>query len=136
MRRRRWAPTRPESDDLKPACQVAFAEQKHARSACTLCTNLWVYKKVRSMHGTWSGPIVHNSGADECDDVCEGVWLAESFVGFGHKEIVFLCRQDRRQFVVCRGWPQDNCPILSSPSGLWLQYLFELLELLLVSSCD
>ena len=55
-RRRRTSPTRrrPESEDLKPAFQVALAEQKHARSACTLCTELLSLEQKSShrMHGT------------------------------------------------------------------------------------
>ena len=62
-RRRRRTPARPESDDLKPACQAAFAEQKHARSACTLCTHLWGWKHADITHGTLFWAIVHNSGA-------------------------------------------------------------------------
>ena len=55
MRRKRTSPTRRlDSQDLKPAFQVAFAEQKHARSACTLCTELWESSTNSStvMHGT------------------------------------------------------------------------------------
>ena len=91
--------------------------------------------KVRSMHGTWFWRIVHNSGADERDDQCEGVWLAKSFVGFGQKEILLWYLQDRQELVVCREWSCKRCPILCSPWGLWWRYLFELLEFVLVSSC-